>query len=260
MRPQARERFAEPLARARGFVEVWGNPFDRLRADVFLGAGDPADVRAQVEALQGDDGSFAALPGRNPGGPVRATFDALLLLSGLQVRRAASLERGAAFLASRQAADGSWQEGSGDAGSDDATSCLVAGVLARSIYVRPEVLSAAGDFLAARFDDAGASWPRLAGVCAYFSCVDHDAGDQALQWAGRALERGHRAGDISSLDAARLLLVSDATAMPGAAIDPGDLVVGILGEQADDGGWPGAAGERVAATLDAMEALVRLPS
>ncbi len=278
------ERFSEPLARARAFVEQNGAPLDLLRADALLGAARPAEVRASLEALQREDGSFAPLPGRESCGPVRATLDALSLLAGLDVRRARSLEAGVNFLASRQEEDGGWQDERGDAAAARDLSFRVAGILARSIYARPEVLGAAGDYLADAFDEIGDRWPRLAGVCAFFSCVDHDDADRALQWAGRALERCHRVGTFSALDAARILLLSDASAMPGSDLDPRALVAGVVAEQADDGGWPapsgdapdggwpapsgdapdggGAAppGERVALTLDAMEALVRLPS
>jgi len=101
----------------------------------------------------------------------------------------------------------------------------------------------------------------LAGLCAFFSSVDHEAGDTALQWSGRALERSYRAGDFSALDTARVLLLCDAVGLPGAGIDPGELVRGVLDQQRDDGGWPAGAGaDRIEATLDAALALLRLPS
>jgi hypothetical protein len=131
------------------------------------------------------------------------------------------------------------------------------------VYARPGVLEAAGDWLAGRYDCERPAWGAVAGLCAFFSSVDHEAGDTALQWSGRALERGYRGGDFSALETARVLLLCDAVGLPGAGLDPGELVQGVLGEQDGDGGWPACAaagGGRIEATLDAALALLRLPS
>ena len=261
MRSPLAQRFAGPLERARSFVDAGGSDLDALRLALWSGEGEPALLREALEKLQRPDGSFPALPERADAGPVLNTLAALHVLFDARVRRAESVERAVGFLMDRQAEDGSWC----GAPADDwlATTALVAGALARSVYTRPDVLAAAGDWLAHRYDRERPVWGALAGLCVFFSSVDHEAGDTALQWSGRALERSYRAGEFTSLETARVLLLCDAVGLPGAGIDPGELVQGVLGQQAEDGGWPGGAaagGNRIEATLDAALALLRLPS
>jgi hypothetical protein len=255
------QRFAGPLEQARSFVDAGGSELDALRLAVWSGEGDPAALREALEKLQRPDGSFPVLPGRVDAGPLIDTLSALHVLFDARVRRAESVERAVGFLMGCQAEDGSW---CGVPADDSlATTALVAGALARSVYTRPDVLEAAGDWLAPRYDRERPAWGALAGLCAFFSSVDHEAGDTALQWSGRALERGYRAGEVTALETARVLLLCDAVGLPGAGIDPGELVRGVLAQQAEDGGWPGCAGaggDRIEATLDAALALLRLPS
>ena len=259
MRPALAQRFAGPLERARGFVDAAGSDLDALRLAAWSGQGEPAALREALEKLQRSDGSFPVLPGRADAGSLLTTLAALHILFDARARRAESVERAVGFLMDRQTDAGSW---SGDPGNDPlATTALVAGALARSVYARSDVLEAAGDWLARRYDREIPAWGALAGLCAFFSSVDHEAGDTALQWSGRALERSYRAGDFSALDTARVLLLCDAVGLPGAGIDPGELVRGVLDQQRDDGGWPAGAGaDRIEATLDAALALLRLPS
>lgn len=261
MRPPPAQRFAGPLERARGFVDAAGSDLDALALAVWSGAGEPAALREALEKLQRPDGSFPALPGRADAGSVVTTLAALHVLFDARVRRAESVERAVGFLMGSQAEDGSWSGGPED--DPLATTALVAGALARSVYTRSDVLEAAGDWLAPRYDRERPAWGALAGLCALFSSVDHEVGDTALQWSGRALERRYRAGEFSALETARVLLLCDAVGLPGAGIDPGELVQGVLDEQCEDGSWPACAcagADRIEATLDAALVLLRLPS
>ena len=246
---------APALERARDFVAREGSALDRQRADALTGNAPADPARAALEALQQGDGAFAAMPGHAVG-PVRATLEGLWVLSELRIRHAPACERAAVFLGACQAADGSF----GDEGEDRATvTGLVGGALGGSPYARPELLAAAGDFLAAGFaPESVQDWDRLAGTAAFFANVDHERGDEILQWCGRELERGFRSGRFGAVATARVFTLCDAVGLPGARLDPGEVIAGVLTEQDADGGWPGA--DRVAASLDAALALVRLPA
>lgn len=269
MSASAAQRFAAALARARTFLEEAGCAFDVLRLDALRGAVEPAALRAAVAALQRPDGSFAAPPGRVSAGAVADTLEMLGVLRAMRVTRGPEVERAAAFLAAVQDGEGAW-EGSGgvDAPECLATTGLVAGVLGASVHARPETLDAASDHLAAYFtpDRLEAGSPRLlAGYAACFANVAHPGADEVLQWCGRALEKGFRAGTLRAAEAARVLMASDAVALPGAALRPDEVVLALLAEQQADGGWPAwdgrqDAGARAAATLEAVRALLRLPS
>jgi len=262
-------------------VERHGAALDRLRLEALAGAAvEPA--RAALEERQRSDGSFPPLPGRAAGDPVAATAAALEALGQLGVRRAPSVEAAVGWLAAAQAPDGSWSaesEVGSEAGSEGegagarapaeriARTGRVGGLLARSVYVRPAILAAAGDWLGRHFDPGlvegqdPASVARLTGVAAFFANTPHAAADEVLQWCGRALEKGFRAGRLGGLGAARVLDACDAVALPGSRLAPGEVVLALLAEQEADGGWPGSdPGARVAATLDALRALARLPS
>jgi hypothetical protein len=259
---------AAVLERARDFLARQGSRLDFLRLEALCGLREPGDVCAALESLQHRDGCFAPLPRRVPPGPVRATLEALWALAELRVRRAASLEGAAGFLAAVQGDDGSWCDAEGVSEARRvAVTGFVGGVLAGSVYARPEVLEAAGAFLDAHWSPQlveGGAWENLAALCAFFSNVAHERADEVLQRCGRELERGFRTGVFSGVRTARVLTLCDAVAMPGAGLDPGELVASILAEQDDDGGWPPSPGDdpaaRAGATLDAALALARLPS
>jgi len=258
-------------------VDRHGAALDRLRLEALAGAAaEPA--RAALEERQRPDGSFPTLPGRAAGDPATATADALEALGQLGVRRARSVEAAVGWLAAAQAQDGAWSAEPGGEGEGEgagarapaeriALTGRVGGLLARSVYVRPAILAAAGDWLGRHFDPAlvegpdPASVARLTGVAAFFANTPHAAADEVLQWCGRALEKGFRAGSLGGLGAARVLDACDAVALPGSRLAPGEVVLALLAEQEADGGWPGSdPAARVAATLDALRALARLPS
>jgi len=256
---------AEALERARVFVAERGAPLACLRVEVLTGRAAPEETRGFLEALQQPDGSFAPLDPRRPAGPVAATLEGLWALAELRVRRAPSVERAVGFLSGAQAPDGSWSDAPGapDAARIAPTG-FVAGELARSVYTRPQVLEAAGRFLAGHCGwQEPAAWEDVAAQSVFFANVAHDLADAVLQRCGRALEHGFRTGAFSGARTARVLVLCDARGLPGARLDPGELVAAILSEQRSDGGWPadgdGSDAARVEATLQAVLALVRLP-
>ena len=122
---------------------------------------------------------------------------------------------------------------------------------------------AAAAWLGARFarERIEAQGPAaLAGWAQFFANVDHELSDAGLQWCGRELERGWRSGAIDALGAARVFLLADAQALPGARVTARDVVRELVAAQADDGGFAPAQvdpRERVEATLLAMAALAR---
>ncbi len=253
----------QALQHAARFLDACGSPLDRARLAALAGEGaEPA--REALEALQCEDGSFPARPGCTPAAASCTTAAALEVLAELRVRRAHSVERAVAFLTECQSQDGSWGEGL--AAARLATTGRVGAALGRTLYARPEVLAAAGDFLGRHFAPErveGGEWDALAGVAAFFTNVDHERADDVLQWCGRALEKGFRSHTFSALRTARVLTLCDAGGLPGARVDPTELVMGMLAEQVGDGGWPAAddtSGGRCEATLDAAFALLRLGS
>ena len=142
---------------------------------------------------------------------------------------------------------------------------MLAGHLAKSRFVRPEVLGSAGNYLAATWSPdrvQGGAWRAIAAYAHYFANVPHDLSDAALQWCGRELERGLRTGRFDWVRTARVFTWCDAHALPGSQIEREELADGVTGEQRADGGWtPGdetPIAARVAHSLDALVALARL--
>ena len=86
----------------------------------------------------------------------------------------------------------------------------------------------------------------------------HDAGDEILQWCGRELERGFRARRFSAVRTARVLTWCDAPVLPGAQLEPAELLDALLAEQAPDGGFGEASDDRASRSWDAWIALERL--
>jgi hypothetical protein len=142
---------------------------------------------------------------------------------------------------------------------------MVAGILGRTPYSRPAHLQAAGAFLGARFDPEKIEhdgYPALLGFSHFYTNVDDDLGDEALQWCGRALEKGFRSRRLEAVATLRVLLTCDAQAMPGATFDVAELLERLLEEQAGDGGFAelslAGPSARMSQTFDAMLAIVRL--
>jgi hypothetical protein len=233
----------EAIARAQGFVAAHGDALQRARAAAL---GDPArrdEVSALLPAIESDEAALAALA----------------LLDALGVRRGPAVERAVARVAAAQQPDGRFAL----AGDPVAGTAAVAGLLARTACVRPSVLRAAGDWLAAHWSPervAGGDAAAIAGWASFFANAEHELSDAGLQWCGRELERGFRTGAIGALAAARVLVACDAPALPGARLAAGELALSLVAAQAADGGFEAGLPERerVEATLDALAAWQRL--
>ena len=87
---------------------------------------------------------------------------------------------------------------------------------------------------------------------------DEEAADEILQWCGRELERGFRARRFSAVRTARVFTWCDAPALPGARLEPAEVVSRFGDEQGADGGFGEASDDRAARTWDAWIALERL--
>jgi len=242
-----------PAERAAAFVDARGDELARRRAAALLGRCEPGRA---LEALDAD----AALA------DVGAMRRLLALCDDLRIPDAALAGRAARELGSAQAADGSWAEAA-DAGVDArlVTTGMLAGYLAKTPFVRPETLAAAGDFLAGHFRPErlqGGRWLEIAAYAHYFANAPHEHADEVLQWCGRELERGFRTRAFDAVRTARVFAWCDALALPGARIDAQELWLALISEQGPDGGFVPAAGaathERVAHSLDALVALARL--
>jgi hypothetical protein len=124
------------------------------------------------------------------------------------------------------------------------------------------VLARAEAFLARHWSVERVQGPCYEPILAYVHALAHvpsERADEVLQWCGRELERGFRTHAFAPLAVARVFLRARARALPGAGIEASEVVASLLGAQASDGGWPEEPGvSRLAATLEAMEALLRL--
>ena len=244
------DEIARARERAQAFVAERGDEFALRRARALAGLGPASRVvewleRADPMALPDDCAALAAL-------------------ADLGALRGAFVECAVARLAAQQRADGSFAP-AGDAAEATAIAATGRrlGLLARTACVRDRVLDAAADWLAARFAPErvqGFAWEPLDGYAAAFSNVPHDASDAILQWCGRELERGFRAGAFDGVATARVLLDCDAPSLPGARLAPQEVLLSIVGAQQEDGGFATGAGggDRVARSLDALAALRRL--
>ena len=275
--PEAlKERAAEGLERAHGFVLAHATPLARCRGECLLEVAPLEDGARAVEALQREDGSFGVLvPHRaehfdaefkrwQPGESVLGSLDALGMLSGLRQLARARVERTVAFLEGQQREDGSFGQAR-EAELRLAGTGLLGGLLARTRYVRPAALAGVARFLGEHWDPSrveGGHYASLAGYASFFTNVRDDQSDAVLQWCGRELERGFRTRRLEACALLSILLRCDVAMLPGATLAPDELLAALLGEQAGDGGFaalePGGPAARVEPTLDALEVIVRL--
>lgn len=265
VQPELREALAEALFRAHRFVETHGDEAARLRGAALL--------RVSPEAVAAREAAIAArsADAEDP----RAMLAILAGFAEIRALRARAAAALASRVASAQRADGSWRAPGHEADPDPALPPFTTGdtdalyltgvlgaLLARSAAVGDRTLAAAAAFLASRFKPdllEGAPWHGLAAYTALFSNVDHERDDEILQWCGRELEKGFRAGRIAPLAAARVLLVADARALPGARLLPSEILAALVAAQSGDGGFgAGSDAARVATTLDALAALLHL--
>jgi hypothetical protein len=249
--------------RAADFVAASGDPLRSRAAAVRRGARPPAEAIDTFGARQRSDGAFV-----DPEEPssLAATLAILGLLDDLGALNEPLVERACAQLARIQREDGSWSDG--DADSEAAalvTTGTLAGILAKTRWVRPGVLAAAGDFLAERWSPERVQrfdWSALAAHAHFFANADHELADEVLQWCGRELERGYRQGRFDAIRIARVFAYCDARALPGARIEGRELAAAIRTAQAEDGGWPAPGDDpcvsRVVHSFDALVALGQL--
>jgi len=288
-----RLRAADALERAYRFLEGQPDAWARDRARVLCGATPPSTLAERLRRHQRDDGSFplgTLVAGGGLGFPsldperlgeddrtLVGTLEALLVAADASLFHGAWLERAARALESRQASDGAYRVSPAalvvaPGGRDEAVAAadvfftgMIAGLLGRTPLSRPDTLERAGAFLGTRFTPEAVEhdgYPALMAYSIFFTNVGHDRADEALQWCGRALEKGFRSRRLDAVATLRVLLASDAQAMPGATFDVVELLDRLLAEQAGDGGFaelsPGGPASRTTQTFDAMLALVRL--
>ena len=224
---------AEPLASAHSALESWAE-----RAGVFRAPGGVDPV--------------AALPVLGGLADLRALDSAL----AIQIAEA---------LAKVQAEDGSFGTADSDEEERVFTTGRLAAVLSGLRSVRRRLLDRAADYLAARFSPervGGFAWRALAAYTPFFTNVEHERGDDVLQWCGRELERGFRARRFDAVQTARIWVDCGAATLPGAQVSAAEIVLALLAEQASDGSWPlperCQRAARVSHALDGLTALVRL--
>src|SRR5262245_54826055 len=250
--------------RALGFVDAEGDELARRRAAALAGRASAARVVEELARVQLPEGDFGADPARAGDSSLDATRRALAALADLGAPHGAVAERAVGRLVRAQRPDGSFapeRDGS-EGGAIEATG-RIAGLLARAACAPSRRAEAAAEWLAARVAPErvqGFAWGPLAAYAAAFANVAHEASDAILQWCGRELERGWRAGAFGAAPTARVLLDCDAPSLPGSRLAFPELAAGLLLEQATDGGWSAGTGaaSRVEATLDALAALARL--
>jgi hypothetical protein len=281
-----RLRAAEALERAYNFLEAGTDPWAQLRAQILCGAKPASDLTDRLAGAQRFDGSLpigTLVSGGGLGFPptdlaaldsdaaaVVGTLEALLVAADAKVMHADWAEPAVRSLESRQSDDGAFRvPSSGQAAvleqADVFWTGMVAGILGRTPVSRPSALEAAGEFLAERFNPEAVEQDGYTALIAYahfFTNVAHDLSDEALQWCGRALEKGFRSRQVDAVATLRVLLTCDAQALPGATFDISELLERLLEEQAGDGGFAelstGGVAARTTQTFDAMLAIVRL--
>jgi len=282
-----RLRAAEALERSYRFLESQPDPWALLRANVLCGAMPPAKLSQRLAGSQAADGSlplgtlisggalgFPSIDAASLADTARArlgTLEALLIAGDAKALHTDWVEPAVRFLESGQEADGAYRVAGGrfgaDADFDDVFwTGMVSGILGRTPVSKPGPLERAGEFLGARFDpervERRDGYPLLLGYAHFFTNVSHDLADEALQWCGRALEKGFRSRELDAVATLRVLLTCDAQAMPGATFDMVELLERLLEEQGGDGGFAelslGGPETRTAQTFDGMLAIVRL--
>ncbi|MFK7896442.1 MAG: hypothetical protein AB8G23_11435 [Myxococcota bacterium] len=279
-----RHRAAEALERAYGFLEAGDDVWAFLRAQVLCGARPASELSDRLAATQQTDGRMAVgtllsggglgFPATDPASLTEAQrgmigcLEALLIAGDAKILHSSWVEPAVRFLESQQAEDGAFRMGStesGDVQSELFWTGMIAGILGRTPVSRLVTLEAAGRYLSARFDPEMVEhdgYSALIGYAHFYTNVADDLADEALQWCGRALEKGFRSRHMEAVAAVRVLLTCDAQAMPGATFDVAELLERLLDEQAGDGGFAelcldGPAG-RTTQTVDAMMGIVRL--
>lgn len=255
------EALDAPLTRAARFVAQQGGALEHTYCETLLRELPGAALIGALRERQHADGSFA--PWRPLDAcPEAATRRALSYCDALALMDHGVAEAAVAWLAARQSADGGWGAPELPAELRIAVTGASAGLLARTPFARESLLARAEAFLARCYSpdllQSGAYEPLLA--YAHALCALHsELADEALVWCGRELEKGWRAGRFTTLQVARVLLRARARALPGAQLEAREVALSVLAAQERDGGWPADPGaDRLDATLEAVEALLRL--
>jgi hypothetical protein len=259
------DAISQAVTRAEPFVLRHAAPLDRCYWDTLLRRQDARALLAALAEAQAPDGSLRpwdAAPAAEPA--LAATLAGLTRLDALGLLDHPLAERAAVWLLARQQADGGFDEAGAGEGRRIALTGEIAGLLAKTPFVRASALARAEAFLAERWSVERVQGPSYAPILGYVHALVHvpsELADEALQWCGRELERGFRTHAFAPVAVARVFLRARARALPGATIDPPELVATLLAAQQADGGWPGEPGvPRLVATLEAVEALLRLGS
>lgn len=287
-----RRRSAAALENAYAFLRAQADPWSLLRAEVLCEGRPTKDLRAALAGIQHADGGLAVgtlVSGGALGFPgvdvdrlsaeqarMLGTLEGFLLAADARSLHGDWVDRASRFLESMQDADGAFRIPSLAADGQPAGAAeqakadvfftgMIGGVLGRTPVSRPTALEAAGVFLGERFEPEVVEhdgYPALLAFAHFFTNVAHDDADEALQWCGRALEKGFRSRQLEAVATVRVLLTCDAQAMPGATFDVAELLTRVLEEQAGDGGFAelSVAGpaSRTSPTVDGMLAIVRL--
>ncbi len=248
------------IAKAEAFLRAHAAPLDLVYLDTLLRRRDVRGLVAALAAQQRADGGFA--PWRaDQRGAQEATLAALAVLDALGLLDHAVPDAACAFLARTQDADGGFG-GGGDADSRVEQSGVLAGFLAKSRAVRESRLRAAEQFLTRHWSVERVQGPHYAPILGYvhfLASFDSEHADEILQWCGRELERGFRMQAFEPVDVARVFLRARSRALPGAQIEPSELALALLTAQQADSSWTAAyAACPIDATLEAVEALLRL--
>jgi len=238
------------MQRAVAFVESAGDEVAIGRARALIGTQSASVV---VDLLRD--------PGLEPS--VGRLLRLLGILGDLRCTNAAPVERACDSLTASQQSDGSWSDRESAAEDERIFATgMIAGYLAKTPFVRQSTLASAADYLAARWSPdrlKGSAWGANAAYFHCFALVRHEQADAILQWCGRELERGFRAGVYDAVRTARVFALCKAHALPGSRLAATELVARILDEQMDDGGYalPGDSSRRarVSHTLDGLAAL-----
>ena len=261
---------SEAVTRAERFLLREAAPLERVYWDTLLRRTGAAPLLAALAEQQDASGALRPWGGAAPADlaaaaadpRLAATLRALSWLDTLGLLDHALPERAVTWLLARQCGDGGWSEPGASEERRIALTGEVTGLLAKTPHARASALRRAEGFLAQHWSVERVQGPRYAPILAYVHALAHlpsEVADEALQWCGRELERGFRTHAFGPVEVARVFLRARARALPGCAIEAGELVVTLLAAQAPDGSFsaePGAA--RLDATLEAVEALLRL--
>jgi len=239
---------AELLVRAAARVGPEAG-FLRVRCAEVLAGLAPASSALEVLAERGE-------PAR-----VVDALEALGALDDLGLLGTPAAEPACAYLARVQADDGSWRREDGDdEDSRIVATAMIAGHLGKTRCARPGCLAGAAAFLASRWSPdrvQGFVWRSVAAWAHFFANVPHHLADEGLQWCGRELERGYRAGRFDAVSCGRALVWCDGAALPGARLDAAELRAAIL-ERFDREPDAGAARD-ACEEYHVLVALARMP-